>query len=196
MAARRLWPADAQRIQDILRLRSQLGAAKLSAQELQDLEERIARGLSNLNCVFWGDAHPNGQLRCLLLQVLDPRWPDTWNAALLATDGSTPSWNYRQNGLDALWRVAFTWGRSKGRQHVVWSLPLAWARTMRHTAKTTDEWLKYDVQDLDVVPAGELPSDDFKRWVFGETVKTYPVLLRRASLKQSQPDAGSQPPLA
>src|SRR3990167_2305221 len=100
MGIRRLWEPDSNRIKDLLRLRSELGGSKLSSEELSQLEARIDSGLRSLNSVFWGDTHPDGSLRCLILQVLDDRWPDTWNAALVSTDGSSSTWDYRLNGLD------------------------------------------------------------------------------------------------
>lgn len=193
MAIRRLWQADSERIKKLLQLRSQLGASKLSDDEMRDFEGRIDAGLRSLNSVYWGDVNQDGSLRCLLLQVLDDRWPNTWNAALVATDGSAQSWNYKLNGLDDLWRIAFTWGRTKGRYEVVWSLPVAWARTRRRTANTSDEWLKYDIQELDVVPEGEMPSDQFKLWAFGGTTKSYPVQLRLAVPKKELLREGSKP---
>lgn len=170
-------------IQEMLLARASIGKQKLSEEELQDVLLQIETAMKEYpkHIIYWGVLQDK-KLRCFLSQEFRDRFKDDWNMSFLMTNPSFGSaWNYQKNGLDALWRAAFSIGNYRGRRTVRWSLPAAWAGSQIKTQRTSLVWPKYNIESYRVVPAGELPSDDLDSWVFGKRVKSYDVVLRKAS---------------
>lgn len=121
------------------------------------------------------------QLISFLTQQFTSRGP-MWYMTMLGTKSSY-RWNYKLNGLEHCWAYAMARAEHAGIYKIVYSLPVAWARTQRRTLKTSDVWQKYDLYYDCIIPAGSMPTWPEHKNVFGKLTKEHDVLIKTAILK-------------
>jgi hypothetical protein len=123
----------------------------------------------------------NNELRSFLMQQFTGRGP-MWYMIMLGTNSSC-RWNYKLNGLEHCWKYAMNRAEEAGIYKIVWSMPLAWAKTQRRTYKTTDVWYRYEIFYDCIIPAGTMPEWPEHKNVFGTFIKEHDVLIKSAILK-------------
>lgn len=167
--------------ENLLRARQRVGKQLLSDEELEAAVVELHKSLENNRIVQYGAFNERDELMSQLTQVFSSQPYDHWLMSFLSTNPKLElGWDYRVNGLDALWNAAFVTGNVHKVPHAIWSLPKGWARTQEKTVRTSSVWKRHDVISFAEVPAGEVPTDPVLRWAFGDRPKTYDVVIRRS----------------
>lgn len=187
-AVRQIGASDLPEVQRIFLLRNQVGKEQLEPDAAKEHASRFYEAIENSQAIIWG-AFDGKMLAAYLCQEFAfSRYH--WLMSFLATNPEVGApWNYRLNGLDALWEAAFLEGKKRGKRSVVWSLPGVWAKTASRIQHTSTVWKDYHIHQFATVKAGEVPSNPFDRWVSGSRPKSYDVVLRCA-WKNSTPALG------
>ncbi len=188
-AVRKIDASTVWQAERIFRLRHQVGKEQLTEEQLTERISQFEAAASNPNkdprSLMWG-VFTGDVMAAYMCQEFSVA-PNHWLMSFLATNPELGhSWNYLHNGLDELWARAFQEGRKYGRSSVVWSLPVKWAATTERTQKSSRVWPRYTICEFARVPAGEVPTNSFDRWVAGGRPKDYDVVLRAAWLKADQ----------
>ena len=160
-------------------LQHQIGKQQLSADETQAGIEVLERSLKARNVVTWTAYKDEVFAGYLVQQFIEAE--GHWLMPFLVTnpDQRLP-WNYSKNCMEQLWARAMGFGRLRNRLNVLWSMPVSWTRTTTKTQRSSPVWQEYVINTYAVIPAGELPANQFDRIVFGEKPKSYDVALRVA----------------
>jgi len=166
---------------EIFTAQRQVGKQQLSSSELERGLEALRGSLKSQRTVTWMAFNEAQQLVAYLVQTFPACCSNHWLMSFLVTNPMVPApWNYQRNGMDALWLRAISFGRYYDCQNILWSLPTAWARTTSRTQKTSAIWPRFEIYPFGEVKAGELPTSEFDRAVFGNHPKPYDVTLRCA----------------
>ena len=160
-----------------------LGDSPVSTEDATAMAERLEEAMTlHPKAVHVFGAFANDQLVSALVGEISKRFSSDWLMSYLVTDvGKGLFWNYNKNGLEGCWGLAFDFFEKYGYTNVNWSLPTRWESTQKRTQRTSALWAQYDIRIIDRIKAGELPSDEKLRWVFGQHPKSYDVTLKSAS---------------
>jgi hypothetical protein len=164
--------------------RRKIGKQVLDQQELRHSIAQMKKAMVHHkdSVVFYG-AYDGFTLQSIMCQQFSAQFPNDWNMSFIITRPGATFADFDKNGHDALWAKALSVGRTHGRNVVRWSMPAAWERTQGRTMKKSPAIMDLHIEQYARYAPGVMPTDERDMWIYGERVKPYEVILKRAYSK-------------